>query len=82
MVQVSGSVNGGWLARATCHMAVKYMIGTIATASSRVAAPSFICTSRRPAATSWVWATTASIHSVNTPPWTSTAGGSEGLGRG
>ena len=34
IVQVRGSVNGGWLARATCQTAVRYMTGIIRIANS------------------------------------------------
>ena len=40
IVQVSGSVNGGWLARGTCQTAVTYMTGIIRIANSMPAFPS------------------------------------------
>ena len=40
MVQVSGSVKGGWLARATCPTAVSYMTGIISIAKSIPSLPS------------------------------------------
>src|SRR4030095_1839842 len=82
IVQVRGSVNGGWLARATCQTAVRYMIGIITIESSMVSLPRNMCTSYLRGEISCVCATIAAIHRVKTVPCRITAGGSVGFGRG
>ncbi len=44
IVQVNGSVKGGWLARATCQTAAKYITGTIKIARPMVILPSCMWT--------------------------------------
>ena len=80
--QVSASVNGGVLPRATIQTAVRYITGTIATPSSIPAAPNARCRSRRPAETSETWAKKTATQAVKTRPCTIRLGTSGGLGRG
>ena len=68
IVHVSGSVNGGWFARATCQTEVRYMTGIIRMANSIPSLPSCMWTECLRAEMSWVCATMSAIQIVNTVP--------------